>query len=250
MCTALAIAGLALSVGGTAMNSMAASKAARARDDALAAERIRQQGYDQEAAALNTRSQNRYQNFSGQQDQKAQDLGDYFGNAQVAEPAAAATMPTSQSAITVAEEGKQRAAATDYTMKQGDALGNLRAFGDLLGQIGRFQARDAGSIGQIGGFKRGSSNVLPLELDQASRAGDGMKTFADILQGAGSVAGSAGASGMSLGSLFGGSAPVVNSIAKSSMLTAGGKMGGSGGLLNLGNLYGGAAAKSQARFSM
>lgn len=249
MCTALAIAGLALSVGGTAMNSMAASKAARARDDALAAERIRQQGYDQEAAALNTRSQDRYQDFSGQQDQKAQDLGDYFGQQHVVEPEAAAAMPTSQSAITVAEEGKQRDAATDYTTKQGQALGALRSFGDLLGQIGRSQARDAGYIGQIGGFKRGSSNVLPLELDQASRAGDGLETFGRVLSNAGKAAGLAGAWGASLGDLFGGSAPVVNSAAKSSMLTAGGKMGGSGGYLNLGNLYG-PAAKSQDRFSM
>lgn len=239
MCTPLAIAGLALSAGSAAMNSAAAGKAARARDDALAAERIRQQGYDKQADALNVQSQDRYQNFEGQQDQKAAELGDYFGGQQTTEPPPAASMPISNSDITVKEEANQRSQAHDFTQKAGDALGNLRAFGDLLGGIGRLQARDAMSIGQIGGFKRGSSGVLPYELDAASQQGAGLRTFADLLGGVGSVLTSGGQSGGSLGNLFGG-------------LTGGGKPLGpapgvpipksrpfNGPELRLGSLYGG-----------
>lgn len=145
-----------------------------ARDDALAAERIRQQGYDRETDALNAQSQDRYQGFEGQQDQKATELGDYFqsqADSVAATPdtvGAGALLPASNSAITVANEAGARGKARAYTDQQGAALGNLRSFGDLLGGIGREQARDAISIGQIGGFKKGSSSVLHYELEAAN----------------------------------------------------------------------------------
>lgn len=177
-----------------------------ARDDAMAAERIRQGSLDKEAQALNAQSQDRYQDFQGQQDQKAASLADYFTGQEVAEPSAEAALPTSSSNITVREEGKQRGKATEFTNRTGNALGELRAFGDLLGDVSRLQARDAGQIGQIGGFKRGSSGVLGYELDEASQAGNGLKMFADLAGGAGGIATSAGLSG---GSLFGGAAPAT-----------------------------------------
>lgn len=249
MCTPIAIAGLALSAGSAAVNSMAASKAAAARNDALAAERLRQQGYEKEADALNAQSQDRYQNFQGQQDQKAQQLGDYFAGQHVAAPAApVTTMPASKSDITVKEEANQRQQAADFTQKTGDALGNLRAFGDLLGGIGRLQARDAMSVGQIGGFMKGSSNVLPYELDAASHAGDGLKTFGDILGGLGSVATAGGGNGGVLSGLFKGASPAtgVTTTAANGAVRGGATVPISGlygphnltrGALTLGSLY-------------
>lgn len=160
----------------------------------LAAERTRQNGLDQQAQALNTQSQDRYQDFSGQQEQKASDLGQYFTDQKIenANDNQAATqelnVPQSGSNVVVQEEQKQRGKADAYGAQQGAALGNLRSFGDLLGGIGREQARDAGEIGQINGFKRGSSNVLPFELEGANSAGAGAQTFGDILGLAGSVA--------------------------------------------------------------
>lgn len=108
---------------------------------------------------------------------------------------AAAAIPTSTSNVTVQEEAKQRAGASAFTNSQGQKLGNLRAFGDVLGTIGRGQARDAMTIGQIGGFKRGSASILPHELEEANSAGAGMKFFGAVLGGAGSLATSAGING-------------------------------------------------------
>lgn len=198
MCDPLTIAGIALTAGSTVANSIASNKAAKARDQALAAERIRQQGYDQEAAALNTQSQDRYQDFEGQQEAKSGELGDYFKEQQIEAnnaPVAGEFVPASTSSVVNQEETKQRGKARDFSNAQGEALGNLRSFGDLLGGISRMQARDASQIGTIGGFKRGSASVNPLELDAASHAGDGAKLFGDILGLGGSVSLGAGLSG-------------------------------------------------------
>ncbi len=235
MCDPLTIAGLALTAGSTVANYAANQQVQAARNDALAAERIRQGGLDQEAAALNVQSQDRYQGFEGQQEQKAKQLGDYFAGQSVAEPTTAEALPTSTSNITVQEENSQRGKAREFTDEQGRALGNLRAFGDLLGGIGRLQARDASLIGQIGGFKQGSSGVLPLELDAASSAGDGMKLFGDILGGLGSVGTSAGLSGGSFVGRGGkGATGVVTAAPKIAPVPAIASPG-----LRLGNLYGG-----------
>lgn len=194
MCDPITIAGIALTAGSTLANSIAASKVRAARNNVMAAERIRQNALDQEAQNVNTQSQDRYQNFGDQQAQTASDLGKYFTDQKIEDATAnqAATnelnVPQSSSNITVQEEQKQRGKADAFGQQQGEALGNLRSFGDLLGSIGRSQARDAGLIGQIGGFKRGSSDVVPYELDAANSAGDGLKLFGDVLGLGGTVA--------------------------------------------------------------
>lgn len=204
MCDPITIAGVALTAGSVAANSYAQSQVQKARDDALAAERIRQRGYDRETDALNAQSRKRYDNFGDQQGDRGAALGDYFqeqkaatgtANEQAAAEMAASQLPTSSSNITVANEAKERGQATDYTNAQGQALGNLRAFGDLMGDIGRSQARDASLIGQINGFKQGSSAVLPYELEAANSKGSGAKLFGDLLGLGGSVGISAGLGG-------------------------------------------------------
>lgn len=213
MCDPLTIAGIALTAGSTVMNSIAQSKVAKARDDALGAERIRQGALDKEAQALNVGSQNRYQSVEKQRTSKAKEIGDYFADQSIEADRAAQEQaaPASSSNITVQEENKQRAAADAFTDKTGAALGEMRSFGDLLGGISREQARDATQVGVLGGFKRGSSSVVPYELDEASHAGDSMKMFGDILNMGGSLAMSGGLGG---GSLFGGAAPASNIVAR------------------------------------
>lgn len=184
---------------------------------------------NREADALNLTSQDRYQDFTGQQEAKAVQLGDYFASQEVPEPQVGSGLPSSSSNIVVQEEDRQRDKSKEYTDQTGAALGNLRSFGDLLGSISRDQARDASRIGQIGSFKAGSSNVLPYELDEAGRVGDGMKLFGDILGGTGSIATGAGLSG---GNLFGFGA--VNPATVSATAAAGTAPG-----LRLGSLYGG-----------
>lgn len=197
----MTIAGIALTAGSTLANSIAQSRVAKARSNVLAAERTRQQGFDQEANALNTQSQNRYQDFNGQQDNKAAELGQYFAGQKIENANAnqAATqelnVPATSSNIVTQEEQKQRGKADAFGNQQGEALGNLRAFGDVLGGIGRLQARDAGQIGQIDSFKRGSSGVVPYELDSANNAGGGMNLLGDLLGLGGTLALGKGLSG-------------------------------------------------------
>lgn len=220
MCDPLTIAGLALTAGSTVVNSMAAGKVADARDDVMAAEQIRQRKLDQESDALNATSQDRYTGFEGKQDQKAQQLGDYFQQGSDTTAEAAVDTPPSASNIVNRERTKQLGEAKAYSTQQDTALGNLRAFGDLLGDTSRLQARDAGQIGQIGGFKRGSSGVVPLELEDANNAGAGLKMFGDMMALGGNVATISGLGGKSFGDLFGAATPtnVSNSALNASLL--------------------------------
>jgi hypothetical protein len=103
--------------------------------------------------------------------------------------------PATGSNITVQETGRQKGLAKKFTNKQGQALGKLRAFGDVLGDYSLKQAREAGLVGQIGGFKRGSSDVTAFELDAANQAGAGLKGIADAMGVAGSLAGGIGMQG-------------------------------------------------------
>ncbi len=197
MCDPLTIAGIALTAGSVVANSVASGEQARARDSVLAAERMRQNALDQEAWGLNAASQDRFVDFQPQQDARATELGDFLGASVEpdANTSAASIMPSSSSDVVNQERTDQQAEAQGFVDQQGQALGDLRAFGDLLGEKSRLQARDAGLIGQVGGFKQGSQNVVPFELDEAAKAGDGWAMLGDILSGAGSVTTGAGLSG-------------------------------------------------------
>jgi hypothetical protein len=210
------------SVGSVAANAAAANRINKARESTLAAERIRQGRLDQEAQALNASSQDRYQDFEGQQGEKAKSLGDYFATAEASAPPdpgaanalAASVMPSGSNDVVTRELDKQLGRAKQFTDQQAGALGDLRSFGDLLGDTSRAQGRDASLVGQIGGFKRGSSNILPLELDAAQQKGGGLQLLGDILGGLGSIGINAGLTG-GLSGLGGGAAaagPITKSI--------------------------------------
>src|SRR3546814_1208222 len=68
--------------------------------------------------------------------------------------------------------------------------------GDLLLDSAIVRGRRGQEIGQIGGFARGSSGVLPLELEAAKSKGRGLGLLGDLLTGAGMVTGVAGAAGV------------------------------------------------------
>lgn len=203
MCDPLTIAGLALTAGSTVANTVAANQASKAQARTMQAERIRQSGLDREAEALNAQSQQRYTDFDDKEGAKQQELGEYLTGQSAAEPAASEAVPSTSSNITVMEEAKQRGKAKADTNASAQNLASLRSFGELMGTIGRGQARDASEIGQIGGFKRGSQSVLPFELEAAAQKGAGLRTLGDIMGGFGSIATGAGLSGASLGNLPG-----------------------------------------------
>jgi hypothetical protein len=205
MCDPVTIAGIALSAASVVTSQVAAGEQTRARDSVLAAERIRQNQFDQQAQALNQHSQDSYVNFVPQQEAKAASLGDTLAQ-RVNDPnsGAAGVLPSSTSSVVNQETAKQEGNAQGYVDQQTGATAKLRSFGDLLGEKSLLQGRDASQVAQIGGFKQGSAGVVPLELDNASHAGDNWNLLADILGGGGQVATSAGINGGSskLASMF------------------------------------------------
>lgn len=196
MCDPITLGSAVLTAGSVAANAVGAAQANGARNDALSAERIRQTGYRKEADALNLQSQDRYQNFDNQRAERAGTLADAFKAAptgtQTSAPIAPSVMPQSGSNVTVSSMDAAKKTTDAFSDQQAAALGNLRSFGDVMGSIGRSQARDAGQIGQIGGFMRGSSGVLPLELDAASQQGAGMRTLGALLGAVGKMGLNAG----------------------------------------------------------
>lgn len=186
MCDPLTLAGIALTVGSTGLNYAASQRVAAARDDATLAESLRQKKLDREATNVNQSTRKEYKRFEKDARQRSDELSDYFTD-QEAQAPKEAQLPTSASNVTVQEEAKQRAASKDFTNKTGEALGELRSFGDLLGDKSIMQAQDATRVGQLGGFKTASSNVLGYELEDANHEGDGLKLFADLASGLGGL---------------------------------------------------------------
>lgn len=196
---------LALGVGSTLgsmfANSAANSSVNRARQAAYAAERARQAGFDKEADAVNTGAQDRYIGFGDKMAQRGDALGDYFATPANGGP----SLPAPSSPLVAREIAAQDALARAYGDQQAQALGDLRSFGDLFGDISRLQARDAGTISQIGSFKRGSAGVNAMEMEAAGEAGSKSRLLGDILGGVGRVATAgalSGAAPIGLSSLF------------------------------------------------
>lgn len=179
---------LALTAGSTLANNYAANKVAGAQAAAMERSRLEQKRLDDEAFGINETMRQRYDDFEGQQDQRKTNLADYF-TSQVAEsvPETAGALPASDSNIVNTREASEMATARDFVRGQGASLAGLRSFGDLLGAISRDQGRSAGDINTLFGFQRGNSTLLPLDLEAASRAGDGAFLLGDILGGFGSV---------------------------------------------------------------
>src|SRR5262245_61733708 len=145
MCDPPTIAGIALTAGSTVANTMAQNKAAKARSQAIELERMRQQGLENEAQAINTASQDRYgPSFEAGREQTADQLGDVLARQDVRGDTTiggVAEAPPSTSDVTVQEQKRQQANAKAYTQKQGRARGELLSFGDYLGDTARMQAR-------------------------------------------------------------------------------------------------------------
>jgi hypothetical protein len=193
----LAIIGAGLTAGGSFLDSGAQDSINAARSRVINAERGRQAGSDAEAKGVTDKSLGRYGNFDTQQNNDATRLSDFF-KTQVTTPNTpytTAPLPPVASDQVAREVNNKTGIADAYVNHQADTLGKLRSFGDLMGTIGRGQAQDTQQVGQIGGFKHGSSAVTNLELDNANRAGNTQKMWADIASGAGKVALTAGLGG-------------------------------------------------------
>jgi hypothetical protein len=205
MCDPLTIAGIALSAGSAAANNAAANQQAKAQAAAMSAERSRQRVLDDEARGVNEQSRNRFTDVDAKQAEKTSQLTEEFTrDPNQGADLIAASMPRTNSNITLMDEAAKRGEATGFSNQQGEALARMRSFSDLFGGLGRDVARDGSEIGMIGGMKRGSQGVLPFELEAASMKGGNMRMLGDVLGLAGSFGVNAGLGGKSLGSLFGG----------------------------------------------
>jgi hypothetical protein len=193
MCDPITIASAAMTAGSMVVNQMAANKVEKAREGAMTAENLRQRRLDEEATALNNASRDRYNGFEGQQDEKGKSLASFFDaqneqrQVNPLQGAPTETIPESGNNVVLQEQRKQQDKVRAFSTQQAEALGNLRSFGDLLGDTSRLQARDAAQVGTIGGFKKGSQAVLPLELEAANNKGAGLRMFGDILGGVGQL---------------------------------------------------------------
>ena len=190
----LAIIGAALTAGGYGAKAIGQGQIDSARADAQMQENLRQRLLDTEAYDLANRSQDRYKGMDEQRRRRIDDVAQFY-----TDTAGAVTgdsvMPATDSTITVQEQGKQGRKAAAFNNQQRRAQADVRSFGDFLGTAARGAQRDSSDIGSIAGFKRGSSAVLPLELEAANGAGAGMQLLGDLLAGAGQVGLSAGLSG-------------------------------------------------------
>lgn len=178
-------------------NTIGANQQGDAIADAQNAERLRQKRFDEESMVLNNNSRERFGDVPEQIDTKAGDLAAMFLAPSQESPAAPIiTTPESSSNIVTSRENALMAKAKGETDARAANLGNLRAFGDVLGDASRMQGRDAGQLGLIGSMRRGSQAVLPMELEAAQYKGARMRTLGDILSAAGMFAGGpAGAAG-------------------------------------------------------
>jgi hypothetical protein len=187
MCTTALLIGAALSAGSMVANSIAQDNVQSARNAAIRAENARQDRLDRQAREITTKDREAFDDFKGKQDEKAADLGAYYADASDTVNEGPA-LPAARGDIIVQADKKAKGKADAFNLQQSNALGNLRSFGDVMGEINRMQGRDAAKIGQLGSFKQGSANVLPLELDAANRAGGLPAMLGDLLGFGGSVA--------------------------------------------------------------
>lgn len=215
----LALLGVGLTGGSSWLNSSAMNSVNDARNGVISAERGRQAGFDTEAKGVTDKSLGRYNNYGAQQDADAARLSDFFKTAVTTPntPLTVAALPPVSSDLVKREVDAKNGIADAYVNHQADSLGKLRAFGDMFGGIGRGVAQDTQQVGQIGNFKKGSSSVEQLELDNANRAGNDQKLWADIAGGLGKVALTAGLSGA-----FAPAAAASGVAADGSILGAGG----------------------------
>lgn len=187
--------------GSIAANTIGNRKAQNALAGAQAAERTRQRQFDNESFALNEAAQSRYADMPAKIETKAGDLAEMFAAPAQEQPAQPViTTPESTSNIVTSRENAAMTKAKGETDARATNLGNLRAFGDILGDASRMQGRDAGQLGLIGSMRRGSQSILPLELEAAQNKGAGFRLLGDILSFAG---GAFGPGGMAAGGLGG-----------------------------------------------
>jgi hypothetical protein len=196
MCEPVSIS-LGLMAAGSAAQAAGARRAAKAMEGARLAESLRQKGFQAQADAITNDSLNksgREATDKGMADAAAErTAASDAAVADVRKPveATGANLAGDQTANQVmATEGDLAAAKNlGFATQQGRAKANLLSFNDVTFQNAINNIRAGQQLNTVGNFMRGSSNVLPVELEAASRKGEGLKTLGTVLNTAGTVVG-------------------------------------------------------------
>lgn len=194
MCDPLSIASGALLVGSTLSGMAQQGEVNSARDSALTAENDRQKKLRAEAAAALGKSEADFSALPGKQKQTGDELANILNQNTTQQAPPTNLLPGASDPTIVREVGKQTDKAKAFTNQQGNALGQLRAFGDTMGTANRNLGGNAQLVGQLGSFQQGSAGVLNSELAAANDAGAGWGTLGDILGGVGGIGLTAGLS--------------------------------------------------------
>ena len=190
---ALPLLPLLFAAGSIAANTIGAKQQDKALAGTMAAERLRQKRYDDESFALNEAARGRVDAAPEQIEPRGDDLAAMFASTgQEAPPEPIITTPASSSNVVMSREGAAMDKAKASTDARASNLGELRAFGDVFGDVSRVQGRDAGQLGLIGSMRRGSQSILPMELEGAQGAGGNWRLLGDILSAGSMFAGPGG----------------------------------------------------------
>lgn len=190
---------LLLALAGTGFQIAGAKKSQKAADSAYSAEMQRQKVLrDQSQAVLGT-SQGQMTPESVMSKTKAgaeRHKAGYDAAEGVPLAASAATAPLQRSATTVntnREQARQESSDTRRAGLMGYSEWELqRAIENLLNNQ---------QLGLTQNFAQGSNSVLPLELQAAQRAGEGLTGFGSLLSTAGMMTGLAGATAPKVGNV-------------------------------------------------
>jgi hypothetical protein len=192
---------LALAAGGSLgsmfFNSQAQSQVDAARNAVIQQDRAQQAALDSQAKVITDQSLGRFNNFGTQMTADAAKLSDFY-NTPVTTPTTPntiAALPASTNDVVNREIANKSGIASAFGTQQGNALGTLHSFGDLMGNISRGQAHDTQAVGQLGNFKAGDTAVTQILLDNANRAGNTDAAIGNILGGLGKVGATAAFSG-------------------------------------------------------
>jgi hypothetical protein len=164
---------------------------------ARTAESIRQKGFQDQATQVNDQSLSKSGRASTDADMQA------AKDARAADAAAATdevrkpieatgeNLAGDQSGnqVMLTEGDLQAARNLGFANQQGAAKADMLSFNDVTFQNAINNMRSGQQLNTLSNFMRGSSNVLPIELEAASRRGDSLKTLGTALSTAGSIVG-------------------------------------------------------------
>lgn len=166
----------------TAVNTIANNRQQRAIADAMSMETARQNQFTEEQFGILGGMEDRVADYDARAGERRSSLADMFTTGtEGGQPAPVQTaMPASDSSIVQTREANERSRARDFTNQQGEALANMRSFGDTFDDFGRMFGRDMGDFGLVQSMRRGSQAVLPAELQAAQTRGQGLRTLGDL----------------------------------------------------------------------